>query len=76
MIATLGQLEMHCIDRLCRQELIDAIRARGDCLPEDLRQGLENQPTDRLRLLLLAARLVHVLRQAPCCRCGGKPPGA
>jgi hypothetical protein len=63
MVSTLSQLELQCIDPMSRQQLLDAIRARLDCLPPDLREGLDEQPTDQLRLLLLAARLTYALRQ-------------
>jgi hypothetical protein len=55
-------LELSRIDRLNREELITAVRSRADDLPGDLLGGLEEQPTDRLQLLLLAGRLLQVLR--------------
>jgi hypothetical protein len=71
MIIALSELELHCIDELTRPQLIEAIRGRLDCLPQDLRQRLEEQGADRLRLLLLAPLVIHVLRRAPCCCCSG-----
>jgi hypothetical protein len=65
MVSTLGELEMHVIDPMSRQQLLEALRPRRDCLPPDLRERLEEQPTERLRLLLLAARLIHALRLLP-----------
>jgi len=56
-------LEMTYLDRMSRQQLIEALGERSDSLPLDLRQELEEQPTNRLRLLLFAGRLIHVLRQ-------------
>jgi hypothetical protein len=63
MVSTLGELEMQCIDGMSRQQILEALRSRPDCLPPDLREGLEGLPTDRLGLLLLAARLIYALRQ-------------
>jgi hypothetical protein len=74
MMVALSELELHCIDELTRPQLIGAIRERFDCLPEDLRLRLEEQGAERLRLLLLAALLIQVLRQAPCCRGAGESP--
>ncbi len=65
MISFVSAVALCCIDRMRRQELIAAIQARVEDLPEDLRRGLEAQPVDRLQLLLLAARLIHVLRRLP-----------
>ena len=65
MASILTELELCEIDRMTRQELIAAVRARGDDLPADLLQQLEEQPTHRLQLLLLAGRLIRVLRQLP-----------
>lgn len=63
MVTTLSELELACIERLTREGLIEAIRARGGDLPADLLERLEEQPTESLRLLLLAGRLIQVLRQ-------------
>jgi hypothetical protein len=63
MISTLGKLELHLIDPLSRQQLLDAVRLQRNCLPADLLVGLEEQGTDQLRLLLLTARLIEVLRE-------------
>ena len=62
MVTTLTELELSCIDRLNREELLRAIRARADDLPGDLLAGLDEQPSDHLQLVLLAGRLVQVLR--------------
>jgi hypothetical protein len=61
--ATLFELEMRCLDSMPRQQVIEAIRERVDCLPADLREWMAEEPTDRLRLMLFAARLIHALRQ-------------
>lgn len=61
---TLFELEMRYMDTMSREQLVAGVRERSDCLPVDLREGIEEQVTDRLRLLLFAARLVHALRQA------------
>ena len=63
MISILSELELCSIERMTRQELLDAVRARGDDLPADLLGQLEGQPTHCLQLLLLAGRLIRVLRQ-------------
>jgi hypothetical protein len=65
VVSFVSAVELCCIDQMKRQELIAAIRARVQDLPEDLRKGIETQPMDRLQLLLLAARLIHVLRRLP-----------
>jgi hypothetical protein len=62
MIFALGVLEMLTIDRMGRRELLDAVGRRRDCLPHDLQDDLDAQPTERLRLLLLAARSIFALR--------------
>jgi hypothetical protein len=62
MVSTLSVLELSCIDRLNREELLEAIRARSGDLPADLLEGLDEQSVDCLRLLLLAGRLIQVLR--------------
>lgn len=63
MVSTLAELEMCWIERMTRLELLKALEAYRDSLPEDLREGLEEVATDHLQLLLLAARLIHVLRR-------------
>ena len=62
MISILSELELCCIDRMTHQDLIQAIRARAADLPADLLDRLDEQPVDRLRLLLLAGRLIQVSR--------------
>ncbi len=63
MISIMGGLEMQAIDVMDRQQLLEALRLRQAGLPPDLRDGLEDQPTDWLRMVLLAARLLYALRQ-------------
>jgi hypothetical protein len=63
--ATLIQLEMRYLQGLTREQLVEGLRERADCLPADLRERLGEQPPDRLRLLLCAARLMHALRRLP-----------
>ena len=62
--STLFAIEMMAIDRMSRAELITAIRAGLENLPADLRHGLDlaEESMDHLRLLLIAARLLHALR--------------
>jgi hypothetical protein len=62
MVSILGELEMQAIDGMSRSQLLEAIGPRRHCLPPDLRNGLDSQPTERLGLMLLAARLINVLR--------------
>jgi hypothetical protein len=61
--ATLLQLEMCYLEGMTHEQLLESLRQRADCLPADLQERLEEQPPDRLRLLLCAARLIHALRQ-------------
>ena len=63
MVSTLTELEMQLIDTMSREQLLAAIRQRLNSLPADLLMRLEDQPTDALRLHLLAARLIGALRQ-------------
>lgn len=60
--STLFEMEMLNIDRMSRPKLIEAVQDRWDSLPADLRVDLENESTDHLRLLLVAGRLLHMLR--------------
>jgi hypothetical protein len=53
---------MRCIDGMHRTQLLDAIRARWEFLPADLRLRIDEQSIDRLRLILLAIRLMYFLR--------------
>jgi hypothetical protein len=62
MISNLGKLELCCLDQLTRQELLEAIRKHADGLRIDLEESLDDHSTDYLRVLLLAARLLHILR--------------
>jgi hypothetical protein len=65
MVSIVSELELCCIDRMPLEQLIAAVRARAEDLPADLLERLEMQTTERLQLLLLAGRLVHVLRRLP-----------
>jgi hypothetical protein len=62
MISRLTELELHGIDLMPREALLDAIRSRWEFLPAELRWRIEDQSTDRLRLILLAVRLMYFLR--------------
>jgi len=73
-LATLYELEMRYLDVMPRQQVIEALGACPDCLPVDLTEGLVDAPTDRLRLLLFTARLIHVLRQLRRSRPAGELP--
>jgi hypothetical protein len=61
--AMLFELELNSIDGMSRPQLLQALHERWESLPMDLRVCLENEPTDHLRLLLVAGRLLHALRQ-------------
>jgi len=52
------------MDSMTRDQLVEGVRERSDCLPMDLREAVDEQTSDRLRLLLFAARLIHALRQS------------
>ena len=67
---SLIELEMRCLGAMTREQLLKALPRLVDCLPVDLRERVEEQETERLRLLLCAARLIHALRQLQ------KPQGA
>jgi hypothetical protein len=54
---------MRCIDPLTREQLLEAIHRRVHCLPPDLCERLDEQPTGWLRLLLMSARLIYALRE-------------
>ena len=69
--ALLIELEMRCLESMTRPQLIEALRGLGDCLPQDLRERMEEHETDHLQLLLFAARFIHALRQ----RQKGRGPG-
>jgi hypothetical protein len=64
MVSILSELELCSIERMTRQDLVEAVRARKDELPVDLVEKLEEQPTHRLQLLLLTGRLIRVLRHS------------
>jgi hypothetical protein len=66
MVSILSELELMSIDRMSRSQLIEAIGARADDLPTDLLERLEKRSIDRLQLLLLAGRLIQVLRHLEC----------
>jgi hypothetical protein len=63
MVASLFELELQHIDHMSRKGLIEAVRFYRTCLAPDLLEGLEEKSTDHLQLLVLAGRLIHVLRQ-------------
>jgi hypothetical protein len=69
MVACFCALEMHCLDSMTRAQLIEDLAEHPDCLPADLQEHVAEQATDRLRLHVLAARLIHALRQQQKCRC-------
>jgi len=63
MISRMGKVEIRQIDSLRRAELIEVLLAFKECPQITFSQAwLEEQPTDKLRLLLLAARLYRALK--------------
>ena len=64
MFTSLIRLELAFLDELSREQLIAVLLAHRDYLTLDFSdQWLRAQPMDQLRLLVLAAKLLHVLRQ-------------
>ena len=63
MVSILSELERCSIERMTRQELVEAVRDRACDLPIDLLTELEERPTHHLQLFLLAGRLIRVLRR-------------
>jgi hypothetical protein len=64
MIALVTELEMRGIETMPRNRLLDAIKDRWEFLPADLRLRIEEQSNDRLRMILLAIRLMYFLRNS------------
>jgi hypothetical protein len=63
MFATLIELEMLVLEDMSRDQLIATLLAYRDTLGLDFtREWLERQSSDGLRLFMLAAKLLHVLR--------------
>ena len=62
MVSNLGNLELHYLDQLPRHQLVEAVLANREHLPDDLLDRMEHQSADHLRLLLLAARLIRLCR--------------
>ena len=64
MFSTLIELEMLVLQDMNREQLIATLLACRDVLGlEFTREWLERQSTDGLRLFMLAAKLLHVLRE-------------
>jgi hypothetical protein len=64
MSATLAELELRTFDELSHEQLIAMLLERTDCLPKRFtRERLERQSTEELQILLLAAKLLDVLRK-------------
>jgi hypothetical protein len=63
MIQTVAELELRTFDTLTREQLITLLLERVDCLPRHFtRERLEGYSTEDLQILLLAAKLLDVLR--------------
>jgi hypothetical protein len=71
MISIMGELELRWIVRMSRPELIRAVLACKHAVPGDLLEDLEHASTERLQLLLLAARLILVARYLRDCNSSG-----
>jgi hypothetical protein len=54
--------EIAAIEAMSRAELLVGIRRRLDCIPPNLREGLDEKPDGWLRLLLLTARITYALQ--------------
>jgi hypothetical protein len=68
LISTLTELELRQLDSMSREQLISRLLEFKDNTPVEFCQELlEQQGTDRLRLLLLAVKLIRVLRQPSSC---------
>ena len=63
MVANLFELELQHIEHMSRQGLIEAARFYRTRLAPDLLEGLEEKSTEHLQLLVLAGRLIYVLRR-------------
>jgi len=62
MISRTGRVEIRHIDSLKREQLIRILMEFKECTPLPINEEwLEEQTTDRLRLLLLAVRLYRAL---------------
>jgi hypothetical protein len=63
MIAFLTEIELQQLDSLDREQLLAKLSHHLDCLPlEFTHEWQDRQATDSLRMLLLAARVIHLLR--------------
>jgi hypothetical protein len=67
MVSTLSEFEVHYIDQMPRQRLVEELLAHREHLPGDLVEGMARQADDHLRLLLFAARIIRALRCTPVC---------
>jgi hypothetical protein len=62
MFATLIRLELAHLEGLTHNQLVALLLESSDPFGFD-RGWLETQPIDQLRLFVLAAKLLHILRQ-------------
>ena len=63
MFSTLIELEMLVLEDMSREQMIAALVEYRDCLSlEFTREWLERQSMDGLRLFMLAAKLLRVVR--------------
>jgi hypothetical protein len=62
MIATFGTLELRTFETLSREQLMTLLVEAGSCLRRPCsREQLEEQSTEQLQILLLAAKLLDVI---------------
>jgi hypothetical protein len=63
MVTSFCEPELRGLDAMSRPQLLEAVKEHWECLPVDLQERVGDQATHRLRLYVLAARLIHALRQ-------------
>jgi hypothetical protein len=73
MLGALIGLELRLLDAWGRERLIAALLERRDGLALDFtREGLEELSTERLRILVLAAKLLSLLKRQKRCPAGSE----
>jgi hypothetical protein len=67
MIASLTEIELDLLDSTSREQVLAQLQDRRGCLPLGMTdEWLAQQSTSRLRLLVLAAKLIDVVWRVPC----------
>ncbi|HEV3261251.1 MAG TPA: hypothetical protein VG013_30640 [Gemmataceae bacterium] len=73
MIAQLAEIELHLLDSMSREQVLAMLLQRNACIPVEMsEEWLSLQCTDRLRLLLLAAKLIEVVGHPERCLAAGR----